>query len=108
MSRADLEKKKLYDFTQILAYHSRERLLEILKQYYSDPRDPKQVLDMITTKPGLVKLVGNTLMVMLEWIENKKHREAAKQLCNKLNQLSIRLPGGRLDVKLSFHIARYP
>lgn len=107
MSRADLEKKKLYDFTQILAYHSRERLLEILKQYYSDPRDPKQVLDMITTKPGLVKLVGNTLMVMLEWIENKKHREAAKQLCNKLNQLSIRL-GGRLDVKLSFHIARYP
>ncbi|MCI5146818.1 MAG: hypothetical protein D3923_15160, partial [Candidatus Electrothrix sp. AR3] len=47
-------------------YNGKIRLLEILKQYYSDPRDPKQVLDMITTKPGLVKLVGNTLMVMLE------------------------------------------
>ncbi len=107
MSRTDLEKKKLYDFMQIMAYHSRERLLEIFKEYYNDPRDPKQVLDMITTKPGLVKLVGNTLMVMLEWIENKKHREAAKQLCHKLNQLGVRLVGG-LDVKLSFHIARYP
>ncbi len=107
MSRADLEKKKIYDFAQIMAYHSRERLLEIFKEYYSDPRDPKQVLDMITTKPGLVKLVGNTLMVMLEWIENRIHREAAKQLCHKLNQLSVRLVG-RLNVKLSFHIARYP
>ncbi len=107
MSRTDLEKKKLYDFMQIMAYHSRERLLEIFKEYYNDPRDPKQVLDMITTKPGLVKLVGNTLMVMLEWIENKKHREAAKQLCHKLNQLGVSLVG-RLDVKLSFHIACYP
>jgi hypothetical protein len=107
MSRTDLEKKKLYDFMQIMAYHSRERLVEIFKEYYSDPRDPKQVLDMITTKPGLVKLVGNTLMVMLEWIENKKHRQAAKRLCHKLNQLGVRLVG-KLDVNLSFHIARYP
>ncbi|MCJ7701036.1 MAG: hypothetical protein MUO62_05595 [Anaerolineales bacterium] len=108
MSRCDLEKKKLYDFMQIMAYHSRERLVEIFKECYSDHRDPKKVLDMITTRPGLVKLVGNTLMIILEWIDNNKHREAAERLCHKLNQLGVKLVGG-LDVnKLSFHIARYP
>ncbi|MEA2084501.1 MAG: hypothetical protein U9O82_09720, partial [Thermodesulfobacteriota bacterium] len=107
LSRCDLEKKKLYDFMQIMAYHSRERLVEIFKECYSDHRDPKKVLDMITTRPGLVKLVGNTLMIILEWIDNNKHREAAERLCHKLNQLGVKLVGG-LDVKLSFHIARYP
>ena len=31
MKRCDLEKKKLYDLMQFLAYHSRERLLEIFR-----------------------------------------------------------------------------
>ena len=107
MSRCDLEKKKLYDFMQFMAYHSRERLVEIFRDCYNDHRDIKKVLDMITTQSGLVKLVGQTLMVMLKWIDSRKHRQAAEQLCHKLNQIGVRLVGG-LDVKLSFHIARYP
>ncbi len=107
MSRCDLEKKKLYDFMQFMAYHSRERLVEIFRDCYNDHRDIKKVLDMITTQSGLVKLVGQTLMVMLKWIDSRKHRQAAEQLCHKLNQIGVRLVGD-LDVKLSFHIARYP
>lgn len=107
MSRCDLEKKKLYDVMQFMAFHSRERLLEIFRDCYNDKRDIKTVLDMITTTPGIVKLVGNTLMVILRWIESKKHRQAAKKLCRALNQKGISMVGG-LNVKLSFHMARFP
>lgn len=107
MSRCDLEKKKLYDLMQFMAYHSRERLVELFQECYDDRRDIKKVLQMITRRPGLVKLVGQTLIVMLEWIENRKHRQAAKELCRKLNQLNIRMVGP-LDLRLSFHVVRFP
>jgi len=107
MSRCDLEKKKLYDVMQFMAYHSRERLVEIFRECYTDPRDVKQVLDMITRKSGFVKLYGQTLVVILDWIDNKKQREAVKRFFHKLNQKRIKLVGGS-DVKLSFYIARVP
>ena len=104
MKRCDLEKKRLYDLMQFMAFHSRERLVEIFRECYNDNRDIKKVLDMIAGKPGYVKLIGQTLVVLLDWIENKKHREAAQQLCRLLNQENIRL-AGRLDVKLFFYIS---
>jgi hypothetical protein len=104
MKRCDLEKKRLYDLMQFMAFHSRERLVEIFRECYNDNRDIKKVLDMIAGKPGYVKLIGQTLVVLLDWIENKKHREAAQQLCCLLNQENIRL-AGRLDVKLFFYIS---
>jgi len=107
MSRADLEKKKLYDLMQFMAFHSRERLVEIFRDCYDDYRDIKPVLDMITTRAGYVKLIGQTLFVILDWIENKKHRKAAEHFCRLLNQKAIKLVG-RLNVKLSFHISRIP
>jgi len=107
MSRCDLEKKKLYDLMQFMAYHSRERLIELFQDCYNDHRDINKVLQMITRLPGLVKLVGQTLIVMLEWIENRKHRQAAKQLCRKLNQLNITMVGP-LNLRLSFHVVRFP
>ncbi|MEA3361166.1 MAG: hypothetical protein U9R17_17405 [Thermodesulfobacteriota bacterium] len=107
MSRADLEKKKLYDLMQFMAFHSRERLVEIFRHCYDDHRDIKPVLDMITTMAGYVKLIGKTLFVILDWIENKKHRKAAEHFCRLLNQKTIKLVG-RLNVKLSFHISRIP
>ena len=107
MSRCDLEKKKLYDIMQMMAYHSRERLVEIFRECYSDRRDIKKVLDMITTKSGIVKLVGQTLMVILSGIENKKHRQAAIKLCQKLNEKRVTMNGG-LNLKLSFHLADIP
>jgi len=107
MSRSDLEKKKLYDLMQFMAFHSRERLVEIFRHCYDDHRDIKPVLDMITTRAGYVKLIGKTLFVILDWIENKKHRKAAEYFCRLLNQKTIKLVG-RLNVKLSFHISRIP
>ena len=104
MSRCDLEKKKLYDLMQFMAFHSRERLVEIFRSCYDDHRDIKQVLDMITSRSGYVKLIGQTLVVILDWIENPKHRQAAKRLCHLLNQKEITL-NGRLKVNLFFHLS---
>ena len=107
MSRCDLEKKRLYDLMQIMAFHSRESLVKIFERCYDDNRDRKQVLDMITARPGYVKLVGQTLVIILDWIENRKHRDAAIRLCQLLNQKSFRL-AGRLNVKLFFHVSSIP
>jgi len=107
MSRCDLEKKKLYDLMQFLAYHSRERLIEIFRECYDDRRDIKPVLDMITRKPGYVKLFGQTLLVLLDWIEDRSHRKAAEELCRRLNELSLRLPGS-LGLKLHFRTSAFP
>ena len=107
MARCDLEKKKLYDLMQIMVHHSRERLLEIFRECYDDKRDIKQVLDMITTRQGRVKLVGQTLIIVLDWIQNRKHRKAAVELCRKLNEIQIRMVGG-IGVSLSFHVMSRP
>jgi hypothetical protein len=107
MSRCDLEKKKLYDLMQFLAYHSRERLLEIFRHCYHDPRDIKPVLDRITRKSGYVKLFGNTLVVLLDWIEDRNHRNAAQELCRRLNQMTLRLPGP-LGLRLYFRVSAFP
>jgi hypothetical protein len=107
LSRCDLEKKKLYDLMQFMVYHSQERLLELFQDYYDDHRDIKKVLQMITRRSGLVKLVGQTLIVMIEWIENRKHRLAAKRLCRKLNHLKIKMVGP-LNLALSFQVVRFP
>ena len=41
-----------------------------------DHRDVKPVLDMITSGAGYIKMFGETMIVVLDWIENKKHRQA--------------------------------
>lgn len=107
MERSDLEKKRLYDLMQFLAYNARERLSELFAECYDDKRDVKQVLDMITRKAGYVKLSGGTLIVVLDWIENKKHCEAAQTFCRLLNAKKIKMAGS-LPLKLSFHISKYP
>ena len=78
--------------------------MEIFRACYDDHRDIKQVLDMITSRAGYVKLIGETLVVILDWIENPKHREAAKRLCHLLNPKEITL-NGRLKAKLFFHLS---
>jgi hypothetical protein len=105
MSRTDLEKKKLYDLMQCLAFHSRERLVEIFRECYDDPRDIKQILGMITRKSGYLQLIGDTLVVILDRIDNRKHHMAADKFCKLLNQIGICLVG-RLDLKLSFHLSK--
>lgn len=107
MNRCDLEKKKLYDLMQFMAYNSRERLVEMFRDCYDDRRDVKQVLDMITGRAGYIRLVGQTLVVVLDWIQNKKHRKAAVRFCRVLNQKQVQLIG-RLRFKLAFYVSNYP
>lgn len=107
MSRCDLEKKKLYDLMQFMAYNSRERLVEIFRECYNDHRDVKPVLDMITHRAGHIKMFGKTLIVVLDWIENKKHREAAIKFCRLLNQKTITMVG-RLKLNLAFYVSKFP
>jgi len=107
MSRCDLEKKKLYDLMQFMAYNSRERIVELFRDCYDDHRDIKPVLDMITRKAGYIKLFGKTLIVVLDWIENKKHRQAAVRFCRLLNKKGIKLMG-RLKLNLAFYVSKYP
>jgi transposase len=107
MNRCDLEKKKLYDLMQFIAFHSRERLVDIFRHCYDDHRDIKKVLDMITSRAGYIKLIGQTLVVILDWIENKKHRVAAERFCHLLNQKGVKLVG-QLKVKLFFRVSSIP
>jgi hypothetical protein len=106
MSRCDLEKKKLYDFMQLMVLHSYERLKEIFKTYYKDRRDIKQVLRMITQKSGFLKLTGDTLIVLLDKIELKKHRIAAEKLCQELNRIRLMLIGP-VKMKLFFYVSKF-
>ena len=106
MSRCDLEKKKLYDFMQFMVIHSYERLKEIFKEHYTDQRDIKQVLRMITKKSGFIKLIGHTLVILLDRIELKKHRGAAENLCRDLNQRNIAMTGP-IKLKLFFYVSKY-
>ncbi len=106
MSRCDLEKKKLYDFMQLMVLHSYERLKEIFKTYYKDRRDIKQVLRMITKKSGFLKLTGDTLIVLLDKIELNKHRIAAEKLCRELNRMKLTLIGP-VKMKLFFYVSKF-
>jgi hypothetical protein len=106
MSRCDLEKKKLYDLMQFMVLHSYERLQELFKPYYSDSRDIKPVLRMICRQSGVLILIGDTLIVLLDRIDRKKHRLAAEQLCHQLNRANITL-NGRVKLKLYFYLSKF-
>lgn len=107
MSHCDLEKKRLYDLIQIIAYHARERLADEFRHCYNRPQDLKQILDKITNKGGYVRLIGNTLVVLLDWIERPSHRKAAERLCQRINSLGITVQG-RLPLRLHFAISHSP
>jgi len=106
MSRCDLEKKKLYDLMQFMVLHSYERLKDLFRPYYKDTRDIKPVLRMITNQAGYLKLIGDTLIVLLDRIDLNKHRLAAEQLCHQVNRMNITLKG-RVKMKLYFYISKF-
>ena len=91
---------------QFMVLHSYERLEDLFRTYYQDKRDIKPVLRMITNQAGYLKLIGNTLIVLLDRIDLNKHRLAAQQLCHQLNQMNIELKG-HLKMKLHFYIAKF-
>ena len=91
---------------QFMVLHSYERLEEIFIKYYNDQQDIKQVLRMIAKKSGFIKLVGDTLIVVLEKIELKKYRQAATALCRELNSMNI-TTSGPIKMKLFFYVSKF-
>jgi len=106
MSRCDLEKKKLYDLMQFMVMHSYDRLEDLFTSCYHDKRDIKPVLRMITRQAGYVKLIGDTLIVLLDRIDRTKYRGPAENLCHQLNRMNIVLHG-HLNMKLYFYISKF-
>jgi hypothetical protein len=90
MSRFDLEKKKIYDVIQIVAYNSEQMLLKLFEQYYHDKRDIEQILDKIINHGGAIKLHNGTLYVVLDPFVTPRYRRAAMELCQKINQMQPR------------------
>ena len=107
MNKCDLEKKRLYDLMQIISYHCRERLVEEFRQCYNRPQDLKQILDKILSKSGHIRLIGNTLIVLIDWIERPAHYKAALELCRQINRIGITIQG-RIPMKIYFAISDYP
>jgi hypothetical protein len=67
----------------------------------------KKILTKITKRAGYVKLVGKTLVVLLDWIEDKKHREATIRFYHLINGMLPKLRG-RMEFKLYFRISSIP
>jgi hypothetical protein len=76
---------------QIVAYNSRERIVELFRECYDDRRDVKKVLDMITGRAAYIKLVGQTLMVVPDAL-----------LAARLPQCALMGPHGHVDLSESF------
>jgi len=95
-----------YDLMQFMVLHSYERLKDLFKPYYKDKRDIKPVLTMITRQAGYLKLIGDTLIVLLDRIDLKKYQLAAEQLCHQLNKMNIIL-NGRIKMKLYFYLSKF-
>jgi transposase len=90
MSQFDLEKKKIYDVIQIVAYNSEQMLLELFKQHYHNKRDIEQILDKIINHGGSIKLYNGKLYVLLDSIATPRYRRAAVGLCQEINQMQPR------------------
>lgn len=85
LSACDLEKKKLYDVIQIIAYNAEQVLLQTFQKYYDDYHDVEQILDMIVNFGGYLRVYNNVLYVILNYIDQPKYRRAAVELCEAIN-----------------------
>ncbi|MBT9166395.1 MAG: hypothetical protein DDT25_01080 [Chloroflexi bacterium] len=97
----DLEKKTVVDTIKMGAYNAEEWLLERLDRYYSDPRDTRQVLRILTGLKGRLRLRDGQLVVDLTPPEIPKYRRALLGLCAELDQLSDPFPGTPYPIRFT-------
>lgn len=107
LSAFDLEKKKIYDVIQIIAYNAEQVLLETFSKCYSDYRDIEQILDMIVSYGGYVKLYNNTLYVIINYIDTPRYRKAAIELCHRVNSQGPRTQD-RFEFPIFFKVMDHP
>jgi transposase len=83
----DLERKYLLDNIKIAAYNLNEMLLDVFTGCYDDPKDIRQILQMIIERGAHLRLVDGTLQVTIYSMDQPKYQMATEKLCRKLNEL---------------------
>lgn len=98
----ETEGKRIWDFTEVVFWNTRKKLIAALKEYLPDERDLIPVLEAITKCSGIVKSTKNSIIVKLEPLERPKFRQAQIQFCRKLNEMGAKLDNGK---KIFFDVA---
>ena len=83
----NLERKYLLDNIKIATYNLNEMLLDVFAGCYDDPKDIRQILQMIIERGAHLQLVDSTLQVTIYSMDLPKYQRAAEKLCRKLNKL---------------------
>ncbi len=92
----ETEGKKVWDFTQIVFWNSRKRLLSILKKYLPDKRDLIPVFEAITKCTGNIKSTNTYISVTLEPLERPAYLQAQIQFCRKLTAMNAKMDNGKI------------
>ena len=98
----ETEGKRIWDFTEVVFWNTRKKLIAILKEYLPDERDLIPVLEAITKCRGIVKSTKDTISVKFEPLERPKFRQAQIQFCRILNEMGAKLDNGK---KIFFDVA---
>ncbi len=83
----NLERKYLLDNIKIATYNLNEMLLDVFAGCYDDPKDIRQILQMIIERGAHLRLVDGTLQVTIYSMDLPKYQRAVEKLCRKLNEL---------------------
>ena len=91
----ETEGKRIWDFTEVVFWNTRKKLISLLKEYLPDERDLIPVLEAITKCKGVVKSTKDSVIVKLEPLERQKFRQAQIQFCRRLNDMGAKLDNGK-------------
>jgi len=91
----ETEGKRIWDFTEVVFWNTRKKLIAILREYLPDERDLIPVLEAITKCNGIVKSSQGTICIKLEALERPKFRQAQIQFCRKLNEIGAEMDNGK-------------
>jgi hypothetical protein len=91
----ETEGKRIWDFTEVIFWNTRKKLIAVLKEFLPDERDLIPVLEAITKCRGIVKSTKDSITVKLEPLERPKFRQAQIQFCRKLNEMNAKLDNGK-------------
>lgn len=83
----NLERKYLLDNIKIATYNLNEMLLDVFAGCYDDPKDIRQILQMIIERGAYLHLVEGTLQVTISCMDQPKYQRSVEKLCRKLNEL---------------------
>ena len=91
----ETEGKRIWDFTEVIFWNSRKKLIAVLKEFLPDERDLIPVLEAITKCKGIVKSTKNSVTIKLELLDRPKFSQAQIQFCRRLNDMNAKLDNGK-------------